>query len=146
MRKKVFSAVLTFGMTVLAITVAYAQLPGAKMRAKIPFDFSVKGKILPAGDYEIKRLNDDPATLIITNVKNNRDLAIFWTTPVGGGNVVNRGEVVFHRYGESYFLSEVFAGGSQTGRELLVSRQERLLKQDIASKKGAPETVALAAY
>jgi hypothetical protein len=146
MRKKVFSAVLTIGLTVLGVTVAHAQLPGARMRAKIPFDFSVKGKILPAGDYEIRRLNDEPATLVITNVNNQKGLAIFWTTPVGGRNEVSRGRVVFHRYGESYFLSEVFAGGAQTGRRLLVSQRERLLKQDIASKKGRPDTVAIAAY
>ena len=28
----------------------------------------------------------------------------------------NRGELVFHRYGDSYFLSEVFDGGGETGR------------------------------
>ncbi len=58
----------------------------------------------------------------------------------------SKAEIVFHRYGDSYFLSEVFAGGDETGRELHPSRQERILRREMASNKTEPETVALAAY
>ena len=65
MRKRVFSAALTCGLlAAVAAATAYAQMPGMTMRARIPFDFSIRGKTLPAGDYEIRRVNDQPDVLV----------------------------------------------------------------------------------
>ena len=147
MRKKVFITALTCGLlAVAAAATAYAQLPGTALRATIPFDFSVRGKILPAGDYEIRRITDEPDNLIISSINDKHERAIFETLPVQARTISRRSEIVFQRYGDSYFLSEVFAGGEQTGRELLPSRQERTLRHEMASNKTEPETVALAAY
>jgi hypothetical protein len=147
MRKKVFRAALTCGLlAVVAAATVYAQMPGTALRATIPFDFSVRGKIFPAGDYEIRRITDDPGGLIISNVNDMHERAMFGTEPVEARKIPGRGEIVFHRYGDSYFLSEVFTGGEQAGRELLPSRQERTLEREAASIRAKPETVALAAY
>ena len=121
-------------------------MPGTTLRTRIPFDFSIRGKILPAGDYEIKRINDEPDVLVISSIDDRHEKAIFHTEPVEARKIPSKGEVEFHRYGDSYFLSEIFTGGEQTGRELRLSRQERDLKREMASNKTEPETVALAAY
>ena len=147
MRKKVFSAALICGLlAVVVATTAYAQIAGTELRATIPFDFSVRGKILPAGDYEIRRINDEPDVLVITSTNDRHERAIFNTEPVEARKIPGKGEVEFHRYGDSYFLSEIFVGGEQTGRELRLSRQERDLRREMASNKTEPETVAIAAY
>lgn len=148
MRKKVFSAALTCGLlAVVAVATAYAQLPATEVRASIPFDFSVRGKILPAGDYEIRRLGDEPGGLTISSANHKGERVIFETEPVEPREIASRGELVFHRYGDSYFLSEVFDGGGETGRELLPSREERSLRREMASSnRTAPETVAIATY
>ena len=147
MRKRVFSAALTCGLlAAVAVATAYAQMPGTTLRTRIPFDFSIRGKILPAGDYEIKRINDEPDVLVISSIDDRHEKAIFHTEPVEARKIPSKGEVEFHRYGDSYFLSEIFTGGEQTGRELRLSRQERDLKREMASNKTEPETVALAAY
>ena len=147
MRKRVFRAALTCGLlAAVAAATAYAQMPGTTLRTRIPFDFSIRGKILPAGDYEIKRINDEPDVLVISSIDDRHEKAIFHTEPVEARKIPSKGEVEFHRYGDSYFLSEIFTGGEQTGRELRLSRQERDLKREMASNKTEPETVALAAY
>lgn len=149
MKKKVFSVMATccFLAMVAAATV-HAQLPGTAVRATIPFDFSVRGKTFPAGEYEIKRFSDAPDGLIIFSINDNHERAMFETEPVVARRISSRSEIVFHRYGDSYFLSEVFAGGGQTGRELLVSREERNLRREMANNgnRAQPETVTLAAY
>ena len=88
-----------------------------------------------------------PDGLIISGV-NNREHEIFDTEPVSRWKAPNRGEIIFHRYGDSYFLSEVFAGGEQAGRELPVSGQEKTLRREMASNgnKAEPEKVAIAVY
>jgi len=147
MRKKIFSAALTCSLlAVVAAATAYAQMPGTAVRATIPFDFSVKGKILPAGDYEIRRITDEPGSLLISSVNDRHERVAFETEPVEAPRIARRAEIVFQRYGDSYFLSEVFSGGAQTGRELFPSRQERVMKSEMASNKTESETVALAAY
>ena len=147
MRKKVFSAVLTCGLLAgVTAATAYAQMPGTALRATIPFDFSVRGKILPAGEYEITQINDSPEGLVIRNVNDKHDHVMFETESVEPRTIPTRDEIVFHRYGDSYFLSEVLTAGEETGRELAPSRAERQLRGEMASNKTEPETVALAAY
>lgn len=123
-----------------------AQMPGTAMRAMIPFQFTVMGKTLPAGNYEIRRISDEPEGLIIRNVNDNHDRVMFETESVQTMKAPKRSEIVFHRYGDSYFLSEVFTAGEQTGRELLASRAERRLKYEAARNQIEPQTVALSAY
>jgi len=147
MKKKVFSVMATcFCMALLAAATVHAQVPGTAVRATIPFDFSVSGKTLPAGRYEIRRIDSGPDGLIISNLNNKHSKAMFETEPVEARRLSSRPKIMFHRYGDSYFLSEVFAGGDQTGRELVPSRQERTLRRQLASNgnKTQPETVALA--
>ena len=145
MKKQILGAVVTGCLLALMIAVpAHAQLPGTIMRVAIPFDFIVKGKTLPAGNYEIKRINDSPEGLIIRNANEKRDHVIFETEPVETRKIPNTSEIVFHRYGDSYFLSEVLTGGDETGRELAPTRAERRLRSEMVSNKAEPETVALA--
>jgi len=149
MKKKVFSvfAACCF-LAVAGASAARAQMPGTALHVMIPFDFSVRGRTLPAGEYEIKRIADTTDVLLISGVTNH-DHEVFETEPVDTRRISSRAQIVFHRYGDSYFLSEVFGGGERTGRELLESRQERNLKREVAAsndKRNQPETVALAAY
>jgi hypothetical protein len=147
MKKQIFSAVVTGCLLALMIAVpAHAQMPGTTMRATIPFDFIVRGKTLSAGNYEIKRISDSPEGLIIRNVNEKNDHVMFATEPVEPRKIPNRSEIVFHRYGDSYFLSQVLTAGEETGQELLPSRAERQLRSEMASNSAEPETVALAVY
>jgi hypothetical protein len=102
---------------------------GIPIRVNIPFDFLVRGKTLPAGEYEISRLSDEPQVLEISNIRNRHDHAAIETDPVQG-TVPNHGKVVFHRYGDSYFLHEIWTTGLETGRELPASHQEKMLRRE----------------
>jgi hypothetical protein len=148
MSKKVFGFMVTCCLLTLVAATAHAQMPGTALRASIPFDFSVRGRVLPAGVYEISRIADGPDGLIIRSVGDQHEHEVFETNPVQERRVSKRSELIFHRYGESYFLSEVLAGGQQSGAELPHSRQEKTLAREMASsgQKGEPQTVSLAAY
>jgi hypothetical protein len=146
MKKRVLG--IAFGGALLALmsVTAFAQLPGAPIRANIPFDFTVRGRTLPAGHYEISRINDEPGGLEIANIDHRSEHALFETEPVQQSKIPNRGEIVFHRYGDNYFLYEVWTPGLETGREIETSRRERALERDMAmgGKQAQAETVAIA--
>lgn len=150
MKKKVLSAVVTCCLFILgAAATGYAQTPGSEIRATIPFDFSVRGKTLPAGEYQIRRVYDSPDQLLISRLSTHEhEDAIFNTEPVQTMKAPNKSVIVFHRYGDSYFLSEVLVEGEQTGRELTQTRQERQLRREMASNgsQTEPESVAVAIY
>lgn len=125
---------------------AQAQMPGVPVRATIPFDFMVRGRTLPAGDYWIERVTDDPSGLVVRNVNDKHEHIVFETEPVQGRRIANHNMLVFNRYGDTYFLSEVVTAGEQTGRELAPSHTERTLRREMAKNQTEPETVTVALY
>ena len=147
MKKRVFSLIVSVCILALITATAFAQLPVEHIRVNIPFDFMVMGRTLPAGYYEITRLSDGPEVLVISNVTHRRDHATMETTPEQGP-VSSHGKLVFHRYGDSYFLHEIWTAGLNTGRELPPSHQEKILKRETLARAeaAAPETVAIAIY
>jgi hypothetical protein len=147
MRKKIFGAALIGSLMLVVIAAtANAQLAGTAIRAEIPFDFSAMGRTLPAGNYEIRRITDEPNVLLVSNVNNPREHVTISTEPVQSLEGFRRTELVFNKYSDRYFLHEILPAGEETGQELLQSRQERNLKRELASNHTSPERVALAAY
>lgn len=145
--KKLFSLMAIGSLVALSLaTTAQAQLPGIPVRATIPFDFIVRGKVLPAGNYEIERVNDEPSGLLVRNVNNKHEHIVFETEPMEARRISSHNVLVFNRYGDEYFLSEVVTAGEQTGRELAPSRTERTLRREMAKNESQAETVTVALY
>ena len=145
--KKLFSVMAIGSLLALSLAAtARAQEPGVPVRASIPFDFIVRGKTLPAGNYEIERVTEDPSGLLLRNVNNRHEHIVFETEPVEGRRISRHNVLVFNHYGADYFLSEVVTAGEQTGRELAPSRAERMLRREMAKNQAQPESVTVALY
>ena len=74
-------------------------------RATVPFDFTLNGTSLPAGTYNIGTSIDRPNTLSIRNPKEHVNLWAMGLVNVNEPAEV--GSLVFHKYGDQYFLSEI---------------------------------------
>jgi hypothetical protein len=133
MKRTVLISIL---FTLLAAT---AVLAGAtrQVAMEIPFDFTVAGQALPAGTYTIEPVVTDGRILLIAN-RNRTQHRMYVTTRPAEQNGGDRYEVVFHKYGEHYFLAKVRHGGIAAGRE--VTRSDRESEMALG---GAPETVIL---
>ena len=143
--RKVFSLVVIGSvLIVLVAATAQAQLPGTAIRATIPFDFRVQARTLPAGRYEIRRVNDESIELLIRNVDDTHDKAMFGTEPLYMRRTAGKDMLVFNRYGDVYFLSQVDTAGELTAREVYPSRTERHLRSEMTMNFGQPETVTVA--
>jgi hypothetical protein len=114
---------LKFAVLGLAV-VAAAQ--GAAARAKrwlvlkAPFAFTVERQQLPAGEYRVQ-LQDGWLRVQSTDGKTSVNIL---TIPVAGKSPEGHGEVVFHQYGDKYFLAQVWTPSHETGRETIESRDE----------------------
>lgn len=145
--KKLF-IVMAIGslLTLSLVATARAQMPGIPIRASIPFDFIVRGRTFPAGNYWIERVTDDPSGLVLRNVNNKHEHIVFETESMQDRRAPSRNVLVFNRYGDEYFLSEIVTAGEQDGRELAPSHAERALRREMAQNQAEPETVTVALY
>ncbi|HEY6120980.1 MAG TPA: hypothetical protein VIV66_13545 [Pyrinomonadaceae bacterium] len=116
---------------------------GTTEKAEIPFDFIVRGKTLPAGTYVLRRINDTTETLEIENFMNHEHV-MFQTEALQSRNAPRRDALLFHRYGDTYFLRQIRVAGEADRLELAKPREERRLQNEAAENNVAgPDTVAV---
>jgi len=122
---------LLIGLAIFAATAsANAQSLERPIRVNVPFDFVVANKKLPAGKYLISRAQPNAGDLLLAvTSKDNLVNTFSFTVPVQVLTPTDKGKLVFHRYGEQYFLSEVWPAGATTGRVVAKSRAERDLEK-----------------
>jgi len=92
----------------------------------VPFDFAFGEKKLPAGNYAIGRAmqSSDDIMMSITDGK-GRAKAVVLSNAAIRSYAVKKNLLVFHRYGDQYFLVQVWAAGAETGRQFPTSKLER---------------------
>lgn len=108
--KRIATFVLSVAATFLTTGAAVAQQNVD--RVTIPFDFTVNGTSLPAGDYTIASNLNNPAALIIRDEAGNAlAMSVGMNDRTGE---LDPGTLIFHQYGDQYFLRNVsFAGFGQ---------------------------------
>jgi hypothetical protein len=143
---------LTIAMgTVIAVGSAHGQSLAYPIRANIPFDFTVGEEKLPAGEYSIGRARQDSGDTVLAISSVDRPGNAFpITSAVQTLEPKGTGTLVFHRYGDEYFLFQVWAAGANTGRVIPKSRGEREMERmarlsaaKVGKKAKAVETVPI---
>lgn len=127
---------------VLTSVSAHAQA-GEQFTVTIPFNFYVAGKTLPAGHYHVRRSTEDLGGVLVIRGTDGRTGVFVLTRGIETAEVQQQSRLVFRRYGDQYFLGEVWISGRSTGRELPSSRKERLTKQESAKHGSNPEKAAV---
>jgi len=121
MKKQTLSTILAASLlATLAAAAAYAGRP-ARIAAKVPFAFSVGGQSLPDGAYTFYQRADGAIEVLGPTGKRYVSYTVPGKSEVRAGGA----QILFHRYDDQYFLSEVFDGVGSTGLKFPVSRQEK---------------------
>lgn len=139
--KKVFS--ILAASAVLTAGFAYAQTR-TPLTANIPFPFRIGTTQLPAGQYTIVDAMVSGALMLRGETTGATATAI--SISCEQLKVPEEGKLVFHRYGNSYFLSRIWRPGSAQGRELPPSAAEREMKKAQNSSHGETELASVRAY
>jgi len=134
---KGFTMLMLIVVLALATAVASANAQSsAKIVADIPFEFSVGYKALLAGEYSVKTVPTSGNALMIQSADGNTS-ALRLSQETGRMKDKTHARLVFHRYGERYFLAEVWNGVDRTGRQLLKSQEESAIEREFASISAA---------
>ena len=123
-RLTIMSLVSMFSLCA-AVASANAQLSNP-IRVKVPFDFNVGGKTLPAGEYTFSRLSGLSDTRVISVSSAETSAHVFQSTFAARvATPKDKSTLVFHKYGDQHFLEQIWTGGEQEGTQLPESRGER---------------------
>jgi hypothetical protein len=124
MNKKSWMSVLT--AAAILVTIGSASLsagPIYQMRANIPFGFMVGSEAFPAGSYTVARLDTVVNAYVLRSADGGKNVVF---VPIGVYSAKSRQEdsLVFNRYGDQYFLSQMWSIDDLVGSQLLPSNHE----------------------
>lgn len=97
----------------LAVSAGNAQVT-PQARANVPFGFIVDNKTLTAGEYVVGPSHD---VIVIRSADNKKSILVMGKD-TRSKQVQKTGKLVFHRYGNEYFLSEEWTPGDEWGHRL----------------------------
>jgi hypothetical protein len=108
------------------ITAGSALAQEHQVSANIPFNFTLNGRSMPAGHYTIESDSTRPDVLRI----DDRDDSVHILAMALPGATDKQADstLLFHKYGNQYFLSSIRVNGSSLDCHLSTSKQEKWAK------------------
>ena len=133
MRNTTRATLFTLALVLVALAPAVAQKTSATVN--IPFAFTVADIGMPAGEYLISSPSERAITVQHVGGPETR------TTMTNSGSPAysdGRAKLVFHKYGNAYFLAAAWLPNSDHAREFLASVNEIQV-----ARKGGQDVVEL---
>lgn len=126
MEKRIFVLASLFVLSIMvAAQVAQAEQP---MLVNVPFEFVAGNVTLPAGEYRVQKLERNAGILLI-NSSDPRAAVMLVTHAAQAREPQTESKLIFNRYDQRYFLSQVWTAGSNLGRQLSKSPREKEVAQ-----------------
>jgi hypothetical protein len=144
MRTKAYHAIITLGLFLVLAASAHAQ-SGLRMEVAVPFDFHAGATQLAAGTYTVTPLSQ--VAMLLRSADARTSVLILAPLTAHAQQAAGPARLVFRRYGEQYFLAQIWPRGDY-GSALYTSDRERRLARELElGKRGAaqPRKVEVAA-
>lgn len=109
------------------------------MRVDIPFAFVAGGVHLPAGPYRVYHPGDP--YLVVIEKEDGRARAMAYVHPSATGADKSSTKLVFNKYGDEYFLSQVWTEADREVHQCFKCRRESAL----LAESSKPQLVVVAA-
>lgn len=107
-------------------------------QATVPFDFQYGNAHMKAGQYRVKLTGTD--LLTVQGRSSSAMSLVQWNED---RHPVQHGKLVFHRYGDTYVLREIWAPGESEHAGIQKSKSEKRL-EEFSQNTSAPSDVEVA--
>jgi len=125
MTKRVLAIAAVSFLLIAAAAPLVAQT--SRMTTNIPFEFTVAGKTMPAGEYEVWKAPNS-AMIVLRGIDHRTSaLSLAMGGPITSSNPAADSRLIFNRYGNQYFLHTVVNAYAATEFTLPEARAEREL-------------------
>lgn len=139
MKNRMLKAVMTLGFiaafTITSAVASAAALSFNTIKADIPFDFTVGNRVFRAGKYTMRPVTTETHPVIQIQSGDGQAFKMLLTNSAEASEPKDQTVLVFHRYGNQYFLYQVWTLGDTIGIQLSKSTLERQAEQGIVSNK-----------
>lgn len=114
---------------------AYAQT--IKVKANIPFDFVVDKRPMPKGEYNVDTFGSQGSNFLLIQSADGSAKKIEGGHACESALGATESKMVFHKYGNQYFLTQVWSANAGSGYEF----QPGKLEKELASASTASNVV-----
>lgn len=125
---------ITVAFLGLLLSPALAPVYAETMKFDVPFGFVAGQATLPAGEYQLSRNEPVQGAVRLVSSKGS-SAAICLTHGIQSSRPSGTAKLIFNRYGNLYFLSQVWSQGDDRGQVLPPSKAEREIARSF-SKPG----------
>ncbi len=141
---KLHAAVVVAALTVASVSPAlHAQTFPGRTQVTVPFGFEVGSAHFAPGTYILSNVRED-----IVQIQSGKHSALALSSHETNLNPSTTSKVVFYRYGNRYFLREVWRKGDVDHIDCSESKDERRARNDMQNNHRAsvstPTTVEVA--
>jgi hypothetical protein len=132
------TSLLSIGIALVAVATVWssssAQAQDKTVTVNVPFSFYMGSSAMPQGAYHVDELSHGA----VVSMRSAAVTKAVTTHEIAGKKSMEPARLVFHRYGESYFLAEIWTGDTSVGKALAASPREKEL-----ARNGAAPTLSV---
>ena len=119
---------IALSLPLLLSPVVHAQT--TQLKVTVPFDFIASDTALPAGDYDVQSIDAwGGKALSIHSVTLNAGTLVL-SNSSQSAKIFDRNTLVFYRYGQKYFLAEVWTVNTHIGRRMPLNQRQTELARN----------------
>jgi hypothetical protein len=110
------------------VTASSAPAQDDLVKAAVPFNFTVGDRTLPSGTYTIGSRGASTNVLVLRNW--DKKIAVMSLGAADENNPQGENVLVFHRYGNQYFLSDIRSTGTSMNIHFAPTKAEKRAKAE----------------
>ncbi len=119
-------SILTTALLTMSCLTAYTHASAqAPEQAKVPFEFTVGQRVLPAGTYTIREVQSN----MIAIENREKGATLYFSTYPSDCVKAKANMLVFSKHGDQYFLREVRGGSGEYAEDIRPSKLEKELER-----------------
>ena len=137
MKKQLLTLVAVLSLVLMA---GAAQAQTISVKADVPFNFQINKQEMPKGAYSVQSLRGSSSHALVLKNEDGGETQIVLANSIEIADPSSQTKLVFNRYGDEYFLAQVWVEGHTLGHQFSMSTREKEL-----ASAAQPERVLVAA-
>lgn len=135
MKKQAYKILVAAGLLALfsVAPTTHAQIGGVIV-ARVPFSFSIREKTLPPGDYIFAVVQIGSSDALKITSADHHTVVVVPSRPAQAKSTNALPKLVFNRYGDRYFLSEVYGLDDASAQQVARNREEDRLAKSASER------------
>jgi hypothetical protein len=132
--KRQFLILIAIAAFATSLTTNASGQTGKTLKANVKFDFQIGDRIYPAGKYQVESISSQSDNILQIRSVGDANKTQIILANHSTADKRQTPKLVFEKYGERYFLTQVVFDFGQWGYSIQPSRRQRESEKHLASR------------